>query len=108
MIGVCTEIFMFGLMLIHLSSINSVFLASMAKRFKDNEKVIRWTGIVKDINFFLTFVCLAFLIPLRADFDWLLNQPLLYAIELILILVMQPDSKLDCVMNVVVLIIMYF
>ncbi len=63
---------------------------------------------MKDVNFFFTFVCLAFLIPLRADFEWLLNQPVVYVIELVLILAMQPDSKLDLVMNLAILIIMYF
>jgi hypothetical protein len=98
---------MFGLMLMYFSSINSVFLLQMAKKFKDNLKVQRWTNIARDVNFFLTFVFLAFLVPLRADFEWFFTQPLLYAIQLIVLMAMQPDSKLDLVMHAVILIFMY-
>ena len=38
-ISVCTEIFLFGLMIIHLSSVNSVFLLQVAKKYKDYPKV---------------------------------------------------------------------
>jgi len=56
----------------------------------------------------MTFVFLAFLIPLRQDFAWLLNQVFPYLIYVILVLGMQPDSKIDMLMNLAILTAMYF
>ena len=92
----------------HLSTITSVFLLSMARKFKENPKVIKWTSILRDVNFFLTFVFLVFLIPLRADFDWLLTQPFPFVIYLIFVFAMRPDSLVDLLLNIAILFTMYF
>ena len=54
-----------------------------------------------------TFVGLAFLIPLRQDFDWVFSSVIPYLLATLCILAMQPDSKLEIVLNIVVLILAY-
>ena len=62
---------------------------------------------MREFNIVATFVCLAFLIPLRQDFDWALTLILPYLTAAIFLLSMRPDSKLEIVLNLLVLILAY-
>ena len=106
-VGICTEIFRLAVILFHLSSITNLFLLTINRKFKDMESVSRWAIFLREFNLVGTFVCLAFLIPLRADFDWILSSPLPYISATIFILAMQPDSKLEIVLNIVILLLIY-
>jgi len=53
-------------------------------------------------------VALAFLIPLRVDFEWYLQTPFPYLLAAILILGSRPDSKVDLALNVAIFVLMYF
>lgn len=64
-VGVCTEIFRLGVILFHLSSITNLFLLTLNRKFKSMEKVQKWATFLREFNIVGTFVCLAFLIPLR-------------------------------------------
>ena len=50
---------------------------------------------------------MAFLIPLRQDFDWALSLVFPYILAAIFLLAMKPDSKLEVVLNLVVLVLAY-
>ena len=106
-VGVCTEIFRLAVILFHLSSITNLFLLTINRKFRDMEAVSRWAIFLKEFNIVGSFVCLAFLIPLRADFDWMLSLPIPYLVAAIFIFAMQPDSKLEIVLNMVILILIY-
>lgn len=64
-VGVCTEIFRIAVILFHLSSINNLFLLTIHRKFREVESVPRWATFLKEFNVAGSFVCLAFLIPLR-------------------------------------------
>jgi len=53
------------------------------------------------------FVCLAFVIPLRVDFKWLFDQPVLYILNAVFLLVSTPDSWPELLLNMVILVFMY-
>lgn len=105
--GVCTEIFRLGVTLFHLSSITNLFLLTINRKFKDMEKLQSWASFLRDCNIVGTFICLAFLIPLRQDFDWFLSLPIPYIIACIFLFALQPDSRLETVLNIVILILAY-
>ena len=105
--GVCTEIFRLAVIMFHLSSVSNLFLLTINRKFKDVEQVQRWATFLREFNIVATFVCLAFLIPLRQDFDWYLSLPLPYLTSAIFILAMQPDSKLEIILNFIVFILAY-
>ena len=106
-VGVCTEIFRLAVMMYHLSSITNLFLLTLNRKFKTIEQVQKWATFLREFNIVGTFVCLAFLIPLRQDFDWLLSLFIPYLISAIFILSMQPDSKLEILLNLIILILGY-
>ena len=106
-IGVCTEIFRLAVILFHLSSLTNLFLLTLNRKFREMEKVQIWATFLREFNIVATFVCLAFIIPLRQDFDWVLSSVLVYILAAIIFLAMQPDSKLEIVLNLVVLTLAY-
>lgn len=106
-VGVCTEIFRLCVILFHLSSITNLFFLNLNRKFKSIEKVQKWATFLREFNIVGTFVCLAFLIPLRQDFDWFLSLIFPYIISAIFLLSIQPESKLEIVLNLVVLILAY-
>ena len=106
-IGVCTEIFRLAVIMFHLSSISNLFLLNMNRKFKEYDQVKLWATFLREFNIVATFVCLAFLIPLRQDFDWFLSLPLPYATSAIFLIAMRPDSKLEIVLNLLILTIAY-
>ncbi len=71
------------------------------------ERVVSWDTFLREFNVVATFVCLAFIIPLRQDFDWLLSSLLVYILAGCAFLSMQPDSKLEIALNLVVLSLAY-
>ena len=54
-----------------------------------------------------SYVCLGFLIPLRQDFDWFMTLPVPYIMGAIFILAIRADSKLETVLNLIVLALAY-
>ena len=106
-VGVCTEIFRVAVILFHLSSVTNIFLLNMSRNFKDVEQVRQWAAFLKEFNIVATFVCLAFMIPLRQDFDWYLSLPLPYVCSAIFLVAMKPDSKLEIVLNLMILTLGY-
>ena len=106
-VGVCTEIFRLAVIMYHLSSITNLFLLNLNRKFRSIEKVQKWASLLREFNIVGTFVCLAFLIPLRQDFDWLFSLVIPYIISVIFLLSMKPDSKLEVVLNIVILILAY-
>ena len=67
----------------------------------------KWASFIKEVNTVASYVCLGFLIPLRQDFDWVLSLPLLYLTSAIFILAIRADSKLETVLNLIVLALAY-
>ena len=53
------------------------------------------------------FVCLAFVIPLRIDFKWIFTQPVIYVLNAVFIIFSMPDSLIELLLSIVVLIAMY-
>lgn len=106
-VGVCCEIFRLGVILYHLSSITNLFLLNLTRKFNTVEKVQKWATFLREFNIVGNFVCLAFLIPLRQDFDWVLSLVIPYICSAIFLLSMKPDSKLEIVLNLVILIMAY-
>ena len=53
------------------------------------------------------FVSLAFLIPLRIDFKWLLTQPILYVLNGLFLFMCTPASWLELLLNMMILVLMY-
>ena len=106
-VGVCTEIFRLAVIMYYLSSITNLFLLTLNRKFRTIESVQKWATFIREFNIVGTFVCLAFLIPLRQDFDWLLSLFIPYLVSAIFILAMQPDSKLEIVLNLLILVLGY-
>lgn len=106
-LGVCTEIFRLAIILFHLSSIVSLFILSVHRKFQDVEQVAKWSAFGREFNTVATFVCLAFLIPLRQDFDWFYSLPLPYVVCAIFVVALRPDSKLEIALNLMILVLGY-
>lgn len=105
--GVCTEIFRLAVIMFHLSSITNLFLLGVTRKFRDVDQVTKWSTFGREFNIVGTFVCLAFLIPLRQDFDWYYSLCLPYIIAAIFIIAIRPDSKLEIALNLAILILAY-
>ena len=86
----------------HLSSITNLFLLNLNRKFKDVEKVQKWATFLREFNVVASYICLAFMVPLRQDFDWMLSMPLPYIIAAIFILAVRPDSKIEIILNLLV------
>lgn len=106
-VGVCTEIFRLAVILFHLSSITNLFLLTLNRKFKSEEAVQKWATFLREVNIVGTLICLAFLIPLRQDFDWALSLVIPYIFSAIFLLAMKPDSKLEVLLNLMVLLVAY-
>ena len=105
--AVCKEVFIYALVLIHLNSVTSVFLLSVARKYKETKSIQKYTNLFREISTVAMFVSLAFVIPLRIDFKWLLTQPILYVLNAVFLLVSRPDSWRELLLNMVILVVMY-
>ena len=77
-------------------------MLNLNRKFKDVEQVQKWATFFREFNVIASYICLALLIPLRQDFDWIISTPLPYIIAAIFILAVRPDSKLEVVLNLLV------
>lgn len=107
-VEVFAEVFRLALLLVHTSSLGNLFLLTLHRRYKDNEKVQRYAALGRTVNTVLAYTCLAFLIPFRHDFDAYFATPVPYALGALLLLASQPDSKLEILLNILVLVLAYF
>lgn len=105
--GVCTEVFRLASVLFHLSSITNLTLLTVNRKFKDQEKMQQWASFLRELNIVAAFVCLAFLVPLRQDFDWYLSMVWPFIGAALCVLMIRPDSKLEIVLNLIVLLLGY-
>ena len=105
--GVCTEVFRLAAILFHLSSITNLLLLSINRRFKNQDSLQQWATFLRELNIVAAFVCLAFLIPSRQDFDWYLSLAVPYILAALFLLIMMPDSKLEIILNMVILLLGY-
>jgi len=67
----------------------------------------QWATFLRELNIVAAFVCLAFLIPLRQDFDWFLSLPFPYIASALCLLATMPDSKLEIILNMLILLLGY-
>ena len=93
--------------LFYLSSITNLLLLTVNRRFKEQETLQQWATFLRELNIVAAFVCLAFLIPLRQDFDWYLSLAVPYIVAALFLLIMMPDSKLEIILNMVILLLGY-
>ena len=107
MVAVCKEVFIYALVIIHLNSMTSVFLLTVARKYKETKSVQRYTNLFRELSTVIMFVCLAFVIPLRIDFKWLFTQPILYVLNAVFIIFSTPDCWWELMLNIIILIVMY-
>ena len=105
--GVCIEVFRLASVLFYLSSITNLLLLTLNRKFKEHEKLMEWSNFLRGLNTVAAFVCLAFLVPLRQDFDWFISLPLPFILSALSLLAMRPDSKLEIVLNLLILLLGY-
>ena len=79
----------------------------MNRKFKDQEKLQQWASFLRELNQVAAFVCLAFMIPLRQDFDWYFSLATPFLLCALLVLAIRPDSKLEIILNLVILLLGY-
>ena len=107
MVAVCKEVFIYALLIIHLNSITSVFLLTVARKYKETRSMQKYTNLFRELSTVIMFVCLAFVIPLRIDFKWLFTQPILYVLNAVFIIFSMPDCWWELMLNIIILIVMY-
>lgn len=107
MVAVCKEVFIYALVIIHLNSVTSVFLLTVARKYKETRSMQKYTNLFRELCTVGMFVCLAFVIPLRIDFKWIFTQPVLYVLNAVFIIFSTPDSLIELLLSIVILIAMY-
>ena len=108
MIAVCKEVFVYAINMIHLNSVTSVFLLTVARKYKETRSIQRYTSLFREICTVSMFVCLAFVIPLRVDFKWIFSLPVIYVLNAVFVIFSTPDSLVELLLNIMILAIMYF
>jgi len=106
-IAICKEVFIYALIIIHLNSVTSVFLLSVSRRYKESGNIRRYAIQFREVCTILMFVSLAFVIPLRVDFKWLFDQPVIYALNAVFLIGSLPDSWPELLLNMIILVFMY-
>ena len=106
-VAVCKEVFIYALVIIHINSVTSVFLLTVARKYKETRSMQKYTNLFRELSTVIMFVCLAFVIPLRIDFKWLFTQPILYVLNAVFIIFSTPDCWWELMLNIIILIVMY-